>query len=667
MAARAEEPSPARLDEVRVTAKYEDLLGAADSASDGVIPGAVARQLPLLRPAEALELVPGLVITQHSGAGKGNQYFLRGFNLDHGTDFLFRVAGMQVNLPTHGHGQGYADLNFLIPELVETIRYSKGPYQAQDGDFATAGAAKIDYVRALPGSLAQIGYGENGYGRLLLAGSPAVAHGTLLYGLELGTGDGPWENPDNYRRYNGVLRLSRGGADNGWALTAMGYGANWDATDQIPLRAVHDGRLCRFCAVDPGDGGESHRYSLSMDWARGGPESSTRANAYVLDYRLNLWSNFTYFLAEPVNGDQFEQVDERTVWGLNASHTWNGNWGSRPVENTLGLQLLHNDIHTVGLFATRARNRLSVTREDSVRETRGGLYFENRVDWSPVLRSIAGLRYDTVRHSVSSDNPFNSGSGSDGQWSPKLSLAFGPWSRTEFYANYGYGFHSNDVRGATIRVDPVTGDPAPQVPALVQGKGGELGVRTGLLPGLQSTLALWRLDLDSELVYVGDAGTTEPSFASRRQGVEWATSWAATRWLSLNLDLAWTRARFVDNPAGDRIPGAIETAASFIAAVDNLDGWFGAVKLNYFGPRPLVEDNSVRSSSSTLANARVGYRLTPKVSAWLDVFNLFERDVSDIEYFYQSRLPGEPADGLADIHFHPAEPRTLRVFVQVTL
>jgi outer membrane receptor protein involved in Fe transport len=336
------------------------------------------------------------------------------------------------------------------------------------------------------------------------------------------------------------------------------------------------------------------------------------------------------------------------------------------VENTLGLQLLHNDIHTVGLIATAGRARLAVSREDSVRETQGGLYFENRVEWNPLLRSTAGLRYDAVRYSVSSDNPVNSGSGGDSLWSPKLSLAFGPWSRTDFYANYGHGFHGNDVRGATITADPVTGDPAPQVPALVRAKGGELGARTGILPGLQSTLALWRLDLDSELVYVGDAGTTEPSFASRRQGVEWATSWAATRWLSLNLDLAWTRARFVDNPAGDRIPGAIETAASFIAAVDNLDGWFGAATLNYFGPRPLIEDDSVRSSSSTLVNARVGYRFTPKVAAWLDVFNLFDRDVSDIEYFYESRLPGEPPEDIADIHLHPAEPRTFRVFVQIT-
>jgi hypothetical protein len=235
------EPPPARLEEVRVSAKYEDLVGTADSASDGVIPGQVARQLPLLRPAEALELVPGLVITQHSGAGKANQYFLRGFNLDHGTDFLLRLAGMQVNLPTHGHGQGYADLNFLIPELVDAIRYAKGPYRAQDGDFATAGSAEIDYLRALPAPLAQFGVGQNGYARLLLAGSPALGGGTLMYGLELGANDGPWENPENYRRHNGVLRYSQGSAANGWAVTAMAYGANWDSTDQIALRAVNDG------------------------------------------------------------------------------------------------------------------------------------------------------------------------------------------------------------------------------------------------------------------------------------------------------------------------------------------------------------------------------------------------------------------------------------------
>lgn len=657
-----------QLPEVQISAPVEILTGVADSAGEGTFLGRRFESRPLLRPGEMAEVIPGMIATQHSGGGKGNQYFVRGFNLDHGTDFRFTLDGMQINFTTHGHGQGYADLNFIIPELVERIAYRKGPYAAQDGDFATAGAADFQLYRSLPSGVAQAGIGEDGYYRAVLAGSSPVSEGgpTLLYGLEYGHYDGPWTFPDDYRRVNGVLRLSDGTRQNGWALTAMAYRGRWNASDQIPLRAEADGRLCRFCTVDPSSGGETERYSLAGDWARSGESGLTRVNAYALYYDFDLWSNFTYFLADPVNGDQIEQRDRRMVYGGSASHLLPGSLAGREMENEIGVQAQYNDIDPVGLFGTAARQRLATVREDRVKVGSVGVYGENRVRWTPWLRTVAGLRYDHVDADVDSSDPANSGKANDSVYSPKVSAILGPWSSTEFYANFGRGFHSNDARGGTITVDPVTGDPTERVPLLVRAKGYDLGMRTTALPGVQSTLTFWRLELDSELVYIGDAGTTEPSFASRRTGVEWATTWTPLPWLLLVADLTYSDPKFVNNPAGENIPGAIERTAYLGAFVDGWGRWFGGAQLRYFGPRPLTEDGGVESSSTTLVNARVGYRFSKQLSAWLDCFNVFDRKASDIEYFYASRLPGEPVDGIEDVHFHPAEPRTFRLTVQLS-
>lgn len=656
------------LEVVEVTGSAEDLLGSAESATQGTVTARQLENRPILRPGEVLEAVPGVIITQHSGDGKANQYFLRGFNLDHGTDLYTTVAGAPVNMPTHGHGQGYSDLNFLIPELVERMQYKKGPYFADEGDFSAAGAMHIDYYHTLKQGVGEIGAGEFGHRRGFVAASPKLGEGDLLYAVELFHNDGPWDNPEDYRKVNAVLRYSQGTAQNGFSLTAMAYRGKWNATDQVPVRALEQGLISRFGAIDPSDGGETHRYSVSGEWVRTRDDSITRANAYVIDYRLNLFSNFTYFLNDPVNGDQFEQADRRVVSGLEASHTQIGKWFERDTENTVGVRLRNDNIPDVGLFSTASRRRLAAVREDKVVQTSVSAYLQNLTQWAEKFRSVAGIRADFYDFAVNADNPANSGRGNDHIASPKLSLVFGPWSRTEYYLNLGYGFHSNDARGATITVDPATGNPAAKVPPLVRAKGRELGVRTALTPKLTSSLALWRLDLASELLFVGDAGTTEPSFPSRRSGIEWANRYTPYSWLALEMDLALSRARFSGNPAGDRIPGAIERTLSFGITADNLSGWYGGLQLRYFGPRPLLENDSVRSPSSTLVNLRGGYKINKQLRATLDVFNLFDRKASDIDYFYCSRLRGETpgvcgdgSAGVDDIHTHPAEPRSLRL------
>jgi hypothetical protein len=603
-------------------------------------------------------------VTQHSGDGKANQYFLRGYNLDHGTDFATWVAGMPVNMPTHAHGQGYTDLNFLIPELISRVRFNKGPYFAEDGDFASVGSARIQYVDRLPANLALGTGGSYGYARVLAAGSPEVGRGNLLYAFEYQHSDGPWERPNSFNKYNGVLRYAQGTPANGFNVTAMAYGAHWNSTDQIPQRAVDSGLIGFFGTLDPTDGGNSSRYSLSGEWRQSEGNITRAASAYAIKSRLNLYSNFTYFLDNPVNGDQFLQAESRTVLGGEASQTWFTHWGERHVWNTLGLQLRGDRVSPLELANTEARQRLSTTRRDRVEIASVSPYFSNTIAWTSWFRTIAGLRADFFRFDVASDDPANSGNNSDSIVSPKLSAIFGPWRDTEYFLNWGQGFHSNDARGTTITVDPKTGDPAQPVDALVRTTGYEVGLRSRLLPGLTTSLALWRLRQDSELLFVGDAGTTEASRPSQRTGVEWVLQYVPRPWLAFDLTAAFTRARFTDDdPAGDYIPGAPDAVVSAGLTVDNIDGWFGSLRWRYFGARALVEDNSVRSASTSLLNGRIGYAITPKVRAWLDVYNILNSRDHDIDYFYTSRLPGEPPEGVADVHFHPVESRAFRFTV----
>ncbi|WP_374260705.1 TonB-dependent receptor [Zoogloea sp.] len=661
------------LDTVEVEAAA-DLLGVAGSASEGSVGASQLARRPLLRAAEVLETVPGLVVSQHSGDGKANQYYLRGFNLDHGTDFATWLVGMPLNLPTHAHGQGYTDLNFLIPELVSVVRYRKGPYAVDEGDFAAAGAAHIDYRRRLAQPFVQVEAARHDYRRLLAAGSGPVAEGgpTLLGAVELARNDGPWSEPEGLRRANGVVRLSSGSASHGWSLTAMAYTSRWSATDQVPRRAVDAGGLGRFGSLDPSSGGTTRRASLSGEWAHGDATGRSRASAYLVDYRLDLFSNFTYALDNPLRGDQFEQVDRRQIGGGAGSRTWFADWAGRPLALTLGGDLRHDRIGQVGLFLSEARRRYAGVRSDRVDQTRAGVFGEVQVQWSPRLRGVAGLRADQYRFAVSSDTAQNSGERDAFLAAPKLGLVLGPWAQTELYANYGHGFHSNDARGTTIRVNPDPrspefGQPVAPVRPLVRARGAELGLRSVLAPGWTNTVVLWRLDLASELLFVGDAGITEPSRPSRRQGLEWRHDWLVAAGIGVDADLAVSSARFRDGEAaGSRVPGAVAAVASAGASFDAGGRWFGGFRVRYVGSRPLVEDNSVRSAPSTLTNLKVGYRLDRQITLSLDVLNLFDRKVSDIDYYYESQLKTEAAP-VADIHSHPAEPRTLRLGVRVAL
>lgn len=640
----------------------DELVGIADAASSGVITARELTARARRRPADALEAVPGLVVSQHSGEGKANQYYVRGFNLDHGTDLALSVAGMPVNLPTHGHGQGYADLNLLIPELVGSLQYRKGTYAADSGDFSAAGTIRINYLNQLEAPLARLEGGMFGYGRVLAAASPRVGEGHLLVAAEGLVNDGPWERPDAMRRGNAVVRYSRGTPLNGLSITGLLYSARWFATDQIPRRLVDSGSLGRFGTLDRTSGGETHRVGVTAEWQRTSTTGITRVNGYGFSSGLQLHSNFTYRLDDPDEGDQFAQRDRRYVFGGSASQTWALRGGARPQLLTVGTDLRHDAIGDVGLFRTTARRRLFTVREDAVGQTSGSGWAQWQSNWSPYLRSTLGVRGDLYQWRVDAGDPANGGQQTRGIVNPKASVAFGPWKRTELYLSAGGGFHSNDGRGATFTRDSLTGEAVSPVDPLARARGAEVGVRTTAWPGLHMTVALWGLGLASELVFVGDAGTTTASRPSARRGLEWDIDYAPASWLSLEGSVALSRARFTDDDdAGPFVPGAVSRVAQVGAVFTPSGRWSGAVRWRHFGPRALTEDNAARSADSNLVSLDAGLRVSRRLTLRADVLNAFNSRSSDIDYFYTSRVAGEPASGVDGIHFHPVEPFTVRL------
>lgn len=671
------------------------------AASERTVNGADVNARPFSRPAEALEVVPGLIVTQHSGEGKANQYFLRGVNLDHGTDLAISVDGMPVNMRTHAHGQGYADLNFLIPELISSVSIRKGPYFADEGDFSSVGSVHVSLLDSAAKTMASITAGSFGYRRGFGVTSAKLGEGALLVAAEAQSYNGPWDNPDELRKLNGVVRYSQGTVTDGFTLTAMAYANKWNSTDQVPARAIASGEIGRYGALDPTDGGNANRFSLSGNWGRSDERGSSKANFYVIKSSLNLWNNFTYYLSNPVDGDQFHQHDDRVLGGFSASHTFNHQFAGLRMETEVGVQSRYDNIQ-VDLNNSVRRQFASAVRSDAVKEGSVGVFVQNTAFWTDWMRTTAGWRGDYYDASVRSYfMPANSGNASATIGSPKFGLVLGPFAKTELFLNAGEGFHSNDARGVTIAESPIDGSAVQRSPFLVRTKGAEVGLRTRLIPGLTSSLAVFVLDSASEILFVGDAGDTEASRPSRRVGVEWTNDYRPLPWLALEGDFAITRARFRDenadqattyadlagypasqigNAPGHLIPGAPNIVATVGIRLGESTGWFGALRYRYFGSRPLTEDGAFTSPAAGLLNGQLGYRFASGWRIQLDGFNLLDSKTDQITYAYGSLLKtdslyamcfpssGAPAapsavcqTGIMDRVLHPVEPLALRV------
>ncbi len=666
-------------DRLTVTARADEMTGVASSATEGATGYEDLEKRPILRTGEVVETVPGVIATQHSGGGKANQYFLRGFNLDHGTDLSLVVDGMPVNLPTHGHGQGYADLNFLIPEVIESVQFRKGTYFASEGDFSAAGSSNVLLRSSLPKTEVRLGLGGHDFQRALVMGSTAAGDGELLGAFDYYHYDGPWDKPDDFTKLNGLLRYSRGSSARRWSITAMGYEGDWQASDQIPLRTIGK-TVPLFGFVDPFPNGDTSRYSLSGEYHWHEGTTLTSLGAYLISYGLNLVSNFTYCLDYGsanecnVDDDSFKQTDDRLIYGLQLEQSRALEWGDRTLLLRYGTDAQYHEIDN-GLGRASQGDSLpgGLIASYAVEELMLGFFGEAEVQWTEKVEMLLGLRGDYYDADVETQLPENSGSRDDSIVSPKLSFVFGPWSRTELYLNWGQGFHSNDARGWVTTVDPITLEPAEPADPLVRAEGADLGVRTTWIEGLQSTLTVFRLALDSELVYLGDSGTTEAGPPSERTGVELANFYRIRPWVALELDLTLTDAEFTDVPENEReIPGSVGRTLQLGLTLGRPVGWFGTLRWRYFGDIPLTEDGSVQGQSSSLINGRLGYGFQNGIRLVVDGFNLLDREDPDIQYYYASRLPAEfsptgetePVEGVEDVHLHPMEDRTVRVWLE---
>ena len=521
---------------------------------------------PASRVGELLEIVPGLIVTQHSGEGKANQYFLRGFNLDHGTDLAITVDGMPVNMPTHGHGQGYADINFLIPELVQSVNVRKGPYFADKGDFASAGTVDIDYVTKLPKNLAEMTLGSFGYQRALAAGSTAVGDGTLLAAFEANKYNGPWDVPDNVRKLNGVLRYSQGTATDGFTLSAMAYSNGWNSTDQVAQRAIDQGVIGRFGSLDPTDGGISSRFSLSSNWAQSSEYGQSKVSAYVIRSSLNAVQQFHLL---PRRSRQWRPVqpDSTAARSMGSMPATPSTCVSAGIETQtrVGLQTRGDDIH-VGLFKTLQRETLSTVRDDSVKEGNVGLWADTTARWTDWLRTTVGIREDYFAGRVVSDTPakFRQCAGVDDESEGRHCVRSLVQDRILRQCRLRPALQRYQ-RGATITVDPndkVT--PLDRVPLLVRSKGAEIGVRTKAIEGLDQFACAVRARFRLRIAVRRRRRhhRAEPAQPSRRRRMDQPVQ-GQCRGSTLDLDLAYTRARFTNfDLAGDRIPGAPAWIAS---------------------------------------------------------------------------------------------------------
>ena len=780
---------------VNVQGRKDDLIGIAESGSQGTVGATEIQDRPILRSGEVLETVPGLIITQHAGGGKANQYFLRGFNLDHGTDIAIFLDDMPLNLPSHAHGEGYSDMNTVIPEFVKRVDFEKGPYYANVGNFSSAANAHVEFAKTLPENFLKVEGGTHTYGRAVFGASQKLGAGNLLYGAEEYYYDGPWVHPDGFNKINGLMTYSQGDDADGLSLTAHAYHGKWNSSDQIPVAA--QSLVGFFGTLNPSDGGHSQRYSLQGEWHRQDTSSESKIMAAAWYYDLDLYSDFTYYLVDYNKEDQFNQQDRRWVGYVDAHHTTFSTWLGRKMSNTFGVQF-RNDWINNGLYRTINRVRTtktdysatgasffpvgstagpncidlapntpltltvilptgtingtaagtaagttasfsvptgstfdtstcptlpSTTSRDNFTDMIGSAFVENKIQWVSKFRSVLALRGDEEKFVVTSlaypnstalsdgttgiPNALNSGSAIKFLPSPKASLIFGPWASTEFYLQGGFSFHSNDGRGSTQVVEPVSpdypypGQIQPKISPLVEQKGGEIGVRTTAVNHLQSTFELWYLHSNSELTQDGDTGGTLPSEqSSNRYGIEWANYYTPTKHLAFDADIADSRAQFtfVDpfdasyqvvnaplyvcttgaascptvsanydgniywqqaGPGGKLVPEAVKVVISSGVTLHDYKGFSSSLRLRYFGPRYLTSDGQYQSSQTVLLNGEIGYQFFKKWHLTAEFLNMLNRKDADIDYAYVYQITPTAAPAFGRVN-HPTEPFLVR-------
>ncbi len=708
--ASATAPAP---QEVTIVAQRLQLLGTASTASEGVVDDEELQLTPQYRPGQLLETVPGLIVTMHSGEGKASQYLLRGYDLDHGTDLATFVDSMPVNQPTHAHGQGYTDLNFVIPELADGLAYTKGTYYAGIGDFGAVGSVKMDYRDAIPGQVAVTG-GSFGFERVFAADSKPVGAGELLAASEYQRYDGPFVTPDDARKENLVLRYSQGGKEQGYSVTGMFYHQDWTNTTDIPLRAITEGLVpSRFGSLDPTDGGHARRYSLSVRYRTPWGDGQLSTSAFFIDNELHLFNDFTHDLVDPVHGDQEEQFESRRAFGGAIDYAVPAFVARTENDIAAGGQWRDDNL-TVGRLPSESQKPMpdaddppSDTNLDHVHLLSLAAYLEDTTHWTPALRSVLGVRVD-FQHGEDVDEMAalheaagysNAGSASKTLVQPKASVVYAPHDDVELYVAAGEGFHSADLRGVN---QGRSADPGlPRTPLLARQVGEEIGVRAAESKNLAFTVALYTLWQQSETVLDPDVGQDAAGPPSRRSGYEVNLTYQPRGWLEFYASYSGNRARFTrpfddgTGHVGERIANAPVATGSLAVHLKNLGRWSGGLQYRYLGSYPLSSGPCADSAAAkdfpgvatSCANAPTApgqvnakgfgqlnldarYAFESGWNLGLGIYNLADTKASAAEFWYVDRLRSETAnspDGRADVHLHPLEPRMIRVTLSISM
>ena len=694
-----QEPSSV-VSNVVVTASRVNLIGVAQTASQGSVTQKELELRPVYRVGQLLETTPGLVVTVHSGEGKANQYLVRGYNLDHGTDIANFVDDMPVNRPTNTHGQGYSDVNFIVPEMASGLDYTKGPYYAAVGDFGAVASTHMRITNDLPN---QVSATVGTLGRYTLFGG-GTAHFSeddrLTGGFTFDHVDGPFTPPENFRKYAGLLRYSHGTAAEGYSVTAMYYKGDGLLTTDQPNAAVDQGLITKWGTLDPTDASSSERFSLSGHWAHQTESWKFAVSGYYIHSRMTLWNDFTHFADDQVNGDQEQQDETRDTFGGQASATWSKEFSHGVTSDTVfGVQYRYDSAY-VDRRHTRARQVLNycsvevadpsqipegvpanidqsayfipashgACQADQVHTADLGPYIENTTRWTPWLRTVVGLRdeyytADDTYFGVTAVNLTQGQklSGNQTLFQPKGSLIVGPFYQTEFYLSAGRGFHSDDVRGVFGTV-PLEGVPAlaGATPLLAPTTGYEVGMRTNIIPKVQLQLAVFQQDFESELRYDSDQGQDAASAPSRRQGIEISVQYRPMPWLEFNTDLAFSKPRYTGDLAAYGLSGPyIADAPNFIGSFGILADhgpWYGGLQWRRLGPHTVNDgEPGPQDSGYSEFNANLGYRVNKHLTIEATGFNLLNSRDDASGYYYSYRLT--PTSELeTGTTFHPLEP-----------
>jgi len=644
------------LAEVRVNGKKNSSLNTIGSVDIMLRPVNTSQ--------DVLRIVPGLFIAQHAGGGKAEQIFLRGYDIDHGTDINVSVDGMPVNMVSHAHGQGYADLHFLIPETVEKVNFDKGPYFTNKGNLATAGYAEFHTKEFLKNNFIKLEGGEfntqGAVGMLKIFNKENDKSRQQFYvASEYFKSDGYFDSPQDFHRFNLMGKYNAWfGNQSQLTITASTFDSKWNASGQIPDRAVQSGMINRFGSIDNSEGGNTSRTNINVRFARQWKNNwKTTNQLYFINYHFDLFSNFTFFLKDSINGDEINQRETRNIYGYNTSATKTWLLGNKNANTEFGAGFRYDDIMGIELSRAIKRQFIEALQKGDVKEGNAYLFWNQNLELNDKFSVNGGLRFDLFRFAyrdlLAGETDFRHQQRNI--LSPKLNFVYTPSSTVKIYFNNGIGFHSNDTR---VILDNSAKDILPKV------YGTDLGIILKPIKNLILKTALWHFYSEQEFVYVGDEGIVEPGGKTKRMGIDISARYQFTSWLYADLDLNYTKARSINAAKGeDYIPlaPAFTSIGGLSAKMKN--GFSGSLRYRFMDHRPANEFNSVKAQGYFITDMLFAYSLK-KIEFTISAENVFNCKWREAQFDTESRLRFEPQP-VSEIHYTSGTPRFLKAGISV--